>query len=85
MTAKIATPTTVGTNTADTWSRPESGAGSPALETIATICAKTVSAPTLPASINARPFLLIVAPVTCIARSLFHRHRFTGQHAFIQR
>ncbi len=64
--AKIATPTTVGTNTADTRSAsPWIGARDRrAFDTMATICASTVSAPTLPASITREPFLLIVAPVS---------------------
>src|SRR5690606_39543082 len=64
--AKTATATTVGTNTAETRSAsPWIGARDRrAFDTIATICASTVSDPTLAASITSEPFLLIVAPVT---------------------
>jgi hypothetical protein len=64
--ARIATPTTVGKKTAETWSaNPWIGARDRfAFDTIVTICASTVSAPTLLASITRLPFLLIVAPVT---------------------
>jgi len=64
--AKTATATTVGTKTDETRSAsPWIGARDRrAFDTIATICARTVSDPTLPASITKEPFLLIVAPVT---------------------
>ena len=85
--AKIATATTVGTNTAETRSAsPWIGARDRrAFDTMATICASTVSEPTFAASITSEPFLLIVAPVTVSPRALLDRHRLAGQHAFIQR
>ena len=63
---RIAIRTTVGTNTEDTRSAsPWMGARERrAFDTISTICARTVSAPTRRASITRLPFLLMVPPVT---------------------
>ena len=85
--ATMAMATTVGTKTADTRSaRPWIGARDRrAFDTIATIWASTVSDPTLPALDHQGAVLIDRGAGDRIARTFFHWHRLTSQHALVQR
>ena len=54
-----------------------------ACATSCTICASTVSEPTLSARMTSAPLPLIVAPITFVAERLLDRDRFAGQHRLI--
>ena len=78
---------TSGTNQPETWSaRRWIGARLRcACATICTICASTVSRPILSARITKAPLWFIVPPITLSPATLADRHRFSGQHGFVDR